>query len=94
MPVRDILMSPSAALAAEEQGGPSAAALVVSVHIILTAKCILQYALSVVRNVKYHSSLEGTSRYIVVGATVRLDWAVSDDSIASGFKGAVAKPSP
>jgi hypothetical protein len=94
MLVRDILMSPSAALAAVEQGEPSAAALVGSEHIILAAKCILQYVLSVVRNVKYHSSLERADRYIVVGAIIRIDWAVGDNWVAAGFKGAGAKPSP
>jgi hypothetical protein len=71
MRVRDMLMSPSAAPVAVEQREPSAAALVGSVHIILTAKCILQYALSVGRNVKYRSSLERAGRYIAVGATIR-----------------------
>jgi hypothetical protein len=94
MLVRDMLMSPSAALAAVGQGEPSAAALVGSVHIILAAKCILQYVLSVVTNVKYRSSLERAGRYIVVGATIRIDWAVGDNSIAAGFKGTGAQPSP
>jgi hypothetical protein len=71
MLVRDMLMSPSAVPVAVEQGDPSAAALVGSVHIILAAKCILQYVLSVARNVKYRLSLERAGRYIVVGATIR-----------------------
>jgi hypothetical protein len=94
MLVRDMLMSPSAAPVVVEQGEPSAAALVGSEHIILAARCILQYVLSVVRNVKYRSSLGRVGRYIVVGATVRLDWAIGDNSIAAGFKEAGAKPSP
>jgi len=94
MLLRDMLMSPGAVPVAVEQGGPSAAALVGSVDMIVAAKCIPQYVLSVVRNVKYRSSLERAGRYIVVGATVRLDWAVGHNSIAAGFKEAGAKPSP
>jgi hypothetical protein len=87
-------MSPSAALPAGKQGEPSAAALVVSVHIILAAKCILQYALSVVRNVRYRSSLERAGRYIVVSATTRLNWAVGDNLIALDSKGLEPNPAP
>ena len=68
MLVGDMLMSPSAALFAVKQGEPSAIASVVT---DLAAKCIPQYALSAVRNVKYRSSLERTGQYIVVGATAR-----------------------
>lgn len=71
MQVRDMIMNPGAAPVAVEQGELSAAALVGLVRIILAVKCIQRCALSVVRNVKYPSSLEKAGRYIVVPVTVR-----------------------
>jgi hypothetical protein len=70
MLVRDMLMSPSVALFAVKQGEPSAIALVVT---DLAAKCIPQYVLSVVKNVKCPLSLERAGQYIVVSATARLN---------------------
>jgi len=64
----DILMSPSVALLAVKQREPGTIALAVTG---LTAKCIPQYVLSVVKIVKYHSSLERAGQYIVVSATAR-----------------------
>ena len=84
MLLRDILMSPSAALPAVKQGEPSAATLVVLVLIDLSAKCIQQYVLSVVRNVKCPSSLERADQCIAVSATGRSGWAVSNNLIMTG----------
>jgi len=83
-------MSPSAALLAVKQRELSAAALVME----RGAKCILQYVLSVVRNVKYPSNLEKADQSIVVSATTKLNWAAGDSLVVAGFKGAGAKPSP
>jgi hypothetical protein len=70
MLLRDMLMSPSAVLPVVRQGELSAAALVI---IGQDAKCILQYALDVVKPVKYPSSLERVGRCIVVSATTKLN---------------------
>ena len=61
-------MSPSVVLLAVKQREPNAIALVVT---DLAAKCIQQYVLSVVRNVKCPSSLEKEGQYIVVSATAK-----------------------
>jgi hypothetical protein len=47
----------------------------------------------VVRNVRYPSSLEKADRYIVVSVTTKLNWAVGNSLIVTGFKGAGIKPS-
>lgn len=70
MPVGDIPMSPSVALPAVKQREPSTIAPEVTE---LTAKCILQYVLSVVKTVKCPLSLERADQYIVVNATARLN---------------------
>jgi hypothetical protein len=70
----DIQMSPSVALLAVKQREPG-----IMVVTELTAKCIPQYVLSVVKTVKCPLSLERAGQYIVVSATARLNWAVSNN---------------
>jgi hypothetical protein len=67
MPVGDIPMNPSVALLAVKPKEPSTIAEVSG----LTARCIPQYVLSVVKIVKCPLSLERVGRYIVVNATTR-----------------------
>jgi len=64
----DIPMSPSVAQLAVKQKEPSTIASEVTG---LTAKCIPQYVLSVVKIVKCPLSLERAGQYIVVSATTR-----------------------
>ena len=64
----DIQTSPSVALLAVKQREPGTIALAVTE---LTAKCIPQYVLSVVKTVKCPLSLERAGQYIVVSATTR-----------------------
>jgi hypothetical protein len=64
----DIPMSPSVALLAVKQRDPGTIALAVTG---LTAKCIPRYVMSVVKTVKFPSSLERAGQYIVVSATTR-----------------------
>jgi hypothetical protein len=66
----DILMSPSAARLAVKPREPGTMAPAVTE---LTAKCIPQYVLSVVKTVKCPLSLERAGQYIVVIATARLN---------------------
>lgn len=47
-----------------------------------------------VRNVRYPSSLEKAGQYIVVSVTTKLNWAVGNSLIVTGFKGAGTEPSP
>jgi len=54
----------------------------------------MQYALSVVRNVRYPSSLEKAGRYIVVSVTTKLNWAVGNSLVVYGFRGAGTNFSP
>jgi hypothetical protein len=68
---RDILMSPSAVQLAAQRREPSATALVAMVLTDLNIKCILRYVLSVVKNVKYPSSLERVGQYIAETVTGR-----------------------
>jgi hypothetical protein len=70
---RGIPTNPSVAQLAVKQGEPSAVALVAMVLTELTAKCILRYVLSVVKNVKCPSSRERAGQYIAVSATRRSD---------------------
>jgi len=78
MPAGDILTSPSVAPLAVRQREPSTITPEVTG---LTAKCILQYVLSVAKTVKCPSSLERAGRYIVVNATTRLNQAVGNNLI-------------
>jgi len=63
-------MNPSVALLAVKPERPSVMVLMVMGQDV---KCILLCALSVVRNVKYPSSLERTGQCIVVSATEKED---------------------
>jgi hypothetical protein len=91
MPVRDILMSPSVAQLAVKQRDPSTIASEVT---DLAAKCIPQYVLSVARTAKYPLSRERAGQYIVVIATARLNWAVSNNLMRPDFKGLQPNPAP
>lgn len=91
MLVGDTLMSPSVARLAVKQREPSTIAPEVTG---LAAKCIPQYALSVVKTVKCPSSLERAGQYIVVSATTRLNWAVGNNLTQLDPKGAGTKPAP
>ena len=91
MLVGDILMSPSVALLAVKQREPSTIAPAVT---DLAAKCIPQYVMSVVKTVKCPSSLERAGQYIVVSATARLNWTVSNNLMQLDSKGAGTKPNP
>ena len=75
-------MSLSVVQLAGKQEGLSAIALVVVVVVVvvvvmapigLSARCIMQYVLSVAKSVKCPSSLEKAGQYIAVIATGRLD---------------------
>ena len=73
---RDIPTSPSAVQTAVRQEDLSVTDLVVVVVVVvvmvltdLVAKCILQYVLSVVKNVKYLSSRERAGQFIAVTVT-------------------------
>jgi hypothetical protein len=68
MPIRDILMNPSAALLAAKREEPS---VVTSADIDLADKCIPPYVLTVAKNVKFLLSLEKAGQYIVVSVTAR-----------------------
>jgi len=68
MLVGDILTSPSVALLAVKQREPGTIALAVTE---LTARCIPQYVLSVVKTAKCPLSLARAGQYIVVSATTR-----------------------
>jgi hypothetical protein len=68
MPIRDILMSPSAALLAAKREEPSAIA---STDTDLAGKCMPPYVLSAVKNAKFLLNLERAGQYIVVSATAR-----------------------
>ena len=68
MPAGDILMSPSVALLAVKQREPDTIALAVTG---LTARCIPQYVLNVVKIAKCHLNLERAGQYIVVIAIAR-----------------------
>jgi hypothetical protein len=78
MPAGDILTSPSVAPLAVRQREPSTITPEVTG---LTAKCILQYVLSVAKTVKCPSSLERAGQYIAVNATTRLNQAVGNNLI-------------
>jgi hypothetical protein len=68
MPIRDILMNPSAALLAAKREEPSA---ITSTDTDLADKCIPPYVLSAVKNVKFLLSLERAGQYIVVSVIAR-----------------------
>jgi hypothetical protein len=68
MPIRDILMNPSAALLVAKREEPSAKT---SADTGLADKYIPPYVLSAVKNVKFLLSLERVGQYIVVSVTAR-----------------------
>ena len=78
MLVEDILMSPSVALLAVRQRERSTTTPEAPE---LPARCILQYVLSVARNVKFPLSLEKAGQCIVVNATARIGQLVDSNSL-------------
>jgi hypothetical protein len=78
MLVGDILMSPSVALLAVRQSGPSTTTPEAPG---LAARCMPRYVVSVARNVKCPLSLEKAGQYIVVNATARIGQAVDSNSL-------------
>lgn len=91
MPIRDILMSPSAVQRAVKQRDPSTIASEVT---DLTAKCIPRYVSSAAKTVKCPLNRERAGQYIVATATARLNQTADSDLIRSDSEGAGTEPSP
>jgi len=84
-------MNPSAAPPAVKQREPSTTATVV---IELTARCILQYVLSVAKIVKCPLNRERAGQYIVVSATARLNQTAANNLMQLEPEGAGSKARP
>jgi len=89
-----MLMSPSAAQPVVKQERLSVAVLAVTGQLTLIAKCTKQYALSVVRNVKYPSSLERAGQCIAANVTKRSEWAVNYNLTTPRYEEAGLIPAP